>query len=231
VFRRIVSPLCAALVATLAIAATPAQAQFFWSPPDLSTPPVTGDEPALNMGMPGATPQELNAGLVWNMRAALNVAALQCQFEPTLLTLSNYNAMLAHHKAELQKSFDTVGAYFQRTVGKGKAGQAAFDQYGTRIYSAYSTVQAQRSFCQVAGSVGRDAIFADRGKLVEVAQKRMGELRKSLTLSGEQYFGNPGYNFTANLPPLDNDCWKRGKLSGSCKAKWDSQPPVKMANR
>ena len=31
--------------------------------------------------------------MVWNLRAALNVAALQCQFGPTLLTLPNYNAI------------------------------------------------------------------------------------------------------------------------------------------
>lgn len=219
----------AAAVSALALGGAPASAQFFWSPPDLSTPPVTGAEPALALNMPGATPEELKAGLVWNMRAALNVAALQCQFEPTLLTLSNYNAMLAHHKAELAKSFDTVGAYFQRTVGKGKPGQTAFDQYGTKIYSAFSTVQAQRNFCEISGSVGRDAIFVDRGKLYEVAQKRMGELRRSLTMAGEQYFGNPGYNFTANLPSLDDTCWKKGKMSSACKAQWDALPPIRKS--
>src|SRR3954464_1583294 len=101
-----------------AIAAQPAQAQFFWSPPDLSTPPVTGAEPSLGLNLLGATPEELNAGLVWNLRAALTVAALQCDFEPTLLTVSNYNAMIAHHNKELQQAFDTLGQYFQRTVGK-----------------------------------------------------------------------------------------------------------------
>lgn len=203
--------------------AQPAAAQFFWSPPDLSTPPVTGAEPTLGLGMAGATPDELRAGLVWNLRAALNVAALQCQFEPTLLTLSNYNAMIAHHKGELASSFTTLGNYFQRTAGKGKPGQAALDQYGTRIYSGYSTVQAQRSFCQVAGSIGRDAIFADRGRLYEVAQKRMGELKRSLVLTGEQYFGNPGYGFRASIPSLADECWKKGKLMTSCKDRWETE--------
>ncbi len=220
--------------AALAVSATaqPAAAQFFWSPPDLGTPPVTGAEPSLNLGLPGATPAELRAGLVWNMRAALNVAALQCDFEPTLLTLSNYNAMIAHHKAELATAFDTVGAYFQRTVGKGKPGQTAFDSYSTRIYSGYSTVQAQRNFCQVAGSMGRDAIFADHGKLYEVAQNRMGELKKALVLNGERYFGQPGASFTASLPPLEDICWKKGKLLSSCKARWDAdaaKPPRSSA--
>lgn len=219
-----------ALLATAlfcAIAASPAQAQFFWSPPDLSTPPVTGAEPSLGLNLPGATPEELNAGLVWNLRAALNVAALQCDFEPTLLTVSNYNAMIAHHNKELQAAFDTLGKYFQRTVGKGKPGQQALDQYGTRIYSGYSTVQAQRNFCQTAGSIGRDAIFASRGALIDLARRRMGELKKSLVLTGERYFGTPGSSYTAAIPPLNDECWKKGKLLTSCKVRWDAESAKK----
>lgn len=217
-------------LAAMGLAAQPASAQLFWNPPDLSTGPITGAEPGSSIGLPGATPDELRAGLVWNLRAALNVAALQCQFEPTLLTLSNYNAMIAHHKGELATSFATLGTYFQRTAGKGKPGQAALDGYGTRIYSGYSTVQAQRNFCQVAGSIGRDAIFVDRGKLYEVAQKRMGELKKALVLSGETYFGNPGANFTSLLPPLDEACWKKGMMLTSCKERWDAaQKPATPA--
>lgn len=184
---------------------------------------MTGAEPGIIEPMPGATPTELRAGLVWNLRAALNVAALQCDFEPTLLTVSNYNAMLAHHRDELNTSFTTLGNYFQRTRGKGKPGQAEFDQYGTRIYSSYSTVQAQRTFCMVSGSVGRDAIFAPRGKLYEVAEKRMRELRNGLSPRGEQYFGNPGHGYIAKIMPLTKKCWKKGKMVAKCQAEWDAK--------
>ena len=80
--RRIGSAL--ALSAATMIA-QPAAAQFFWSPPDFSAPPLTDATAATALGLPGATADEVRAGLVWNLRAALNVAALQCQFEPTLL--------------------------------------------------------------------------------------------------------------------------------------------------
>lgn len=215
------------LLPALAAMAQPASAQLFWNPPDLSTPPVTGAEPGM-LNLPGATPEELRAGLVWNLRAALNVAALQCDFEPTLLTTSNYNAMIAHHDDELANSFKTLGTYFQRTAGKGKPGQMALDQYGTRIYSAFSTVQAQRGFCQVAGSIGRDAIFADKGRLYEVAQKRMGELKKALVLSGEQFFGAVGHGFETSMPSLEDNCWKANKKKGdalltSCKDRWETE--------
>jgi hypothetical protein len=65
------------------VAASPASAQFFFKSHDMAGQPVTGAEPGILPPMPGATPAELDAALVWSLRSALNVAALQCQFEPT----------------------------------------------------------------------------------------------------------------------------------------------------
>ncbi len=203
-------------MAMASIAAQPAAAQFFWSPPDLSAPPLTDATAAAALGLPGATPDEINAGLVWNLRAAINVAALQCQFEPTLLAISNYNAMIAHHDAEMDKAQAGVLGYFQRTVGKGKPGQAASDQYGTRIYSGYSTVQAQKGFCQAAAEVGRQAIFAERGTLHEVARSGLASIKKALVVSGDQYYGTPGYDYDVALPSFDPKCWKKGVLLPEC---------------
>src|SRR3546814_15155463 len=68
----------------------------------------------------------------------------------------------------------------------------------------YSTVSAQYNFCETAASIGRDAIFQPRGTLYQLAQKRIGELRNALVPHGEQAFGNPAYNFRANLPSLED---------------------------
>ncbi len=208
-------------LAAAPLLAQPAAAQFFWSPPDLSAPPLTNETAATALGLPGATPAEIQAGMVWNLRAALNVAALQCDFEPTLLAISNYNAMIAHHDAELDSAQSVLLGYFQRTVGKGRAGQSASDQYGTRIYSGYSTVQAQKGFCQAAADVGRQAIFADRGKLHEVARSGLASIKKSLVAIGEQYYGNPGYSYSLALPSLDATCWKKGVLEPECHQAWN----------
>jgi len=215
-------------LAVLALAAAPllpqpAAAQFFWSPPDLSAPPLTDEAAAIALGLPGANPAEIKAGLVWNLRAALNVAALQCQFEPTLLAISNYNAMIAHHDAEFDSAQTAILGYFQRTVGKGKPGQTAADQYGTRIYSGYSTVQAQKGFCQAATVVGRQAIFADRGTLHEVARNGLGSIKKSLVVAGEQYYGTPGYDYVVALPSFDPKCWKKGVLLPPCQQQWNDR--------
>lgn len=213
----------AALGIGLIFAAAPASAQVFWKSPAPVTTLATGTEPVLGLNLPGATPAELRAGLVWHLRAALNVAALQCDFEPTLLTVSNYNAAIAHHKAELANSFSTLGSYFQRVKGKGAAGQKALDQYGTRIYSSYSAVQTQRAFCLAAAHAGRDAIFADRGKFYDVAQQNLLNVRQALSGgSGEQMFTNPAHAYRATLPLMTKQCWnKRDELTNSCQQNWE----------
>ncbi|WP_029623425.1 hypothetical protein [Sphingomonas elodea] len=203
-------------LAALCVSA-PASAQFFFKPVDLSGPPVTGTEPGMiGPGLPGASPAELRAALVWNLRAALNVAALQCQFEPTLLTLDHYNALLEDHEVELKNSYDTLEKYFTRTAKTKKAGQIELDRFGTRVYSSFSTVSGQLSFCQTSASIGQDAVFAPRGKLGDVAIARMGELRASLKAWGEQYFRTRRVNFVwpvlRPLPPFGNEkCWRKGE--------------------
>lgn len=196
--------------AAMAAATSPASAQFFLKSHDMTGTPVTGAEPGVLPPMPGATPAELTAGLVWQLRSALNVAALQCQFEPTLLTVANYNAMIHDHDDEFDAAQKTLGAYFAR-VNKTKAkGQTAFDQFNTRVSSDFSTVSAQYSFCQTAGAVGRAVLFAPRGGVKEIAQARMRELRNSLVPWGEQYFpGAVVVNVPPYIPRMDDTCWKK----------------------
>ena len=68
-----------------AAVAQPAYAQIFWQAPDFRDTAVT---PGENLGviLPGATPEEERAGWAWQLRSGLNVMALQCQFDRTLLT-------------------------------------------------------------------------------------------------------------------------------------------------
>lgn len=199
-------------LAAAALSASPASAQFFMQSRDMtSNIAVRGDEPGSGIVMPNATPAELRAVLIWNMRAALNVAALQCQFAPTLLTVDNYNAILRDHGDEIQKAFDTISKYYLRTNKTKAAGQAALDQFGTRTYSSFTTVAAQYGFCQTAHAIGRDAIFTPRGQFGELASTRTRELRNSLVPWGEQRF--PRYigrdPHAVVMPRLDPICWNK----------------------
>lgn len=209
----------AALLSTAGVAAAPAWAQFYFQPHDFRGQPVKGDEPGMVVAMPGATADEYKAGLAWSLRSALNVAALQCQFEPTLNTVQAYNAILKDHDAEFDRYQATLQKYYARTGGAGsakagkgsKAGQAGFDRFGTRTYSAFSTTAAQYGFCQTAGSIAREAVFTPRGQFGDLAERRMRELRNSLVPFGEErfpYYIN-GSAAPSPLPRLDQVCWNK----------------------
>jgi hypothetical protein len=206
--------------AALAIAAigAPAQAQFYWKPAEVFGPPLLTYEPGMGVPMPDATPAEQKAAIVWNMRAGLNVAALQCGFEPTLRTLENYNAILGNHTAELAASFNTLAAYFKRVNKTPALGQKALDTFGTRTYSGFSTVQSQLEFCATAGRVGRIGLFTPRGSFATFAGEHLRELRNALARTGEQQFRYaPPPRRLALLPVFDEKrCWKKNRYNYAC---------------
>lgn len=200
------------------LAAAPASAQFFLQPANLAGERVTGAEPGMTgPALPDAKPDELRAALVWNLRAALNVAALQCQFEPTLLTLDNYNAILKGHEVELRESYGTLEKYFTRAYKNKKVGQTELDKFGTRVYSGFSTVSGQLSFCQTAAAISHDARFTKRGRFGELAQDRLRELRSSLAGYGEQFRGRYTLRFPSQRMPnfADKRCWKKDRYQAS----------------
>lgn len=188
--------------------AGPASAYLFWVQPSFQGGPVVGDEPGIGLPMPNATPAELRAHMLWNMRAGLNVAALQCQFSPILLTVPNYNDLLAKNAVELNAAYKTLGGYFKRTGGK--TWQKTFDQYTTRTYNGFSTMHAQLGFCETASAIGRDARKLGRGNLTELAANRMREFRNSLVPTGDMIHARRTiYISEVQPPPMIKQCWDR----------------------
>jgi hypothetical protein len=197
----------------MAISAVPAQAYLYWVMPDFTGEPVRGDEPGIGVMLPGATPKELQAHLLWNMRAGLNVAALQCQFAPALMTVGNYNAMLFNHSKELNEAYNTLVGYFKRTKPKGW--QVAIDQYTTKTYNSFSTLHGQIGFCEVAGRIGRDTLDQAKGKLVKVAEFRLREFRNSLSYRPDAVYNlSRGINAAVEI----GGCVDRKGRSQPCKA-------------
>jgi hypothetical protein len=209
----------AAIAASALAAASPAQAQLFFTDPDFKGAPIEGSDPLVGLPIPGATPAEYRAHLIWNLRSGLNVAALSCQFAPYLRTVPNYNSILGHHSAELAQAYTAINGYFARINGVAK-GQKAFDDYSTITYNNFAPLQGQVGFCQTASNITKAALQAPKGGLYSVAQRRMRELRNSLVFAGE-----PGYGFNAysirvpSLPPIPENCWdKKGELKKNCRA-------------
>lgn len=217
--RSVLSSLKLAGVAAAAMMASPpASAQFFVNEPAFQKGPIEGSDPLVGLPIPGATPAEYRSHLIWNMRAGLNVAALQCQFSPYLRTVDNYNGILAHHNKELADAYQALNAYFKRVQGSGPKGQKAFDDYTTITYNNFSTLQAQLGFCQTASAIGKEALARPKGELHLVAQQRMRELRSSLTpVYNRVLVYNPYVIQMPTLPPLDEQCYdKKNRLRKRC---------------
>lgn len=208
---------CMAVTAVAAaLAAAPATAQLYISQPDLRAASIEPSDPLVGLPLTGATAAEHRANLLWNMRAGLNVAALQCQFSDYLRAVPNYNGLLAHHNVELAAAYTTLNNYYKRTLGA--KGQKAFDDYSTITYNNWSTLQAQRIFCQTATNITKTALATPKGKLIEVAQARMRELRNALVPA---YDPRPVYRpyliRLRTLPPLAPGCYnKKDVLRRAC---------------
>jgi hypothetical protein len=204
------------LAAMLAVGqAGPASAYLFWVQPNFAGEPVIGDEPGLGLPMPKATPAELRAHMLWNLRAGLNVAALQCQFSPILQTVPNYNNLLKKDADELNAAYKALGAYFKRV--KGKSWQKEFDNYTTKTYNGFSTMHAQLGFCETAAAIGRDTRRLGKGKLTQLAIERMREFRNSLIPTGDMIHARRIIYVPLQPLPMDKACWtKKNLLRAEC---------------
>ena len=177
----------AAALAALGLAApAAAPAQLFLTDPGFRSGPIEGSDPLVGLPLPGATPAEYRAHLIWNLRSGLNVAALQCQFSPFLRTVSSYNAIInGHHARELTAAYTTLEGYFRRVNGRN--GPRIFDQYSTQTYNNFSTLQAQLGFCQTGARIAKEALATPRGQFGQLAVTRLREFRNSLTVATETY--------------------------------------------
>ena len=176
-------------------------------------PPVEDPLPPVVARLPGemmtpalvalreTTPAEDEANAVWNFRAALNIAALQCQYSPFLATVSTYNAVLRQHADELDRARSTMLKHFRRYDGK--AAQNSFDQYTTRTYNSYSTLDAQYALCEKSAMVGREALTIRKGELGVYAARINPEIRAALVpVHSLTLLGSIDDLVPVELPPL-----------------------------
>ena len=180
----------------------------------LAAPTASASVAAAELAMRSMTPAEEAANRIWTLRAALNVAALQCQFSPALRTVSQYNDMLRHHSIELGAAFKTLGAHFMRHDGK-RGGQSGLDRYTTRVYNGFSTLDAQRTFCAAASRAGADALQIRQGALAGFAAARLPDIRASLVATvNPQARVDMGWVI---VPPIPNPCLDaKGKRIKRC---------------
>lgn len=195
-----------------------AGAQLFVTDPDFKRGPIDPSDALVGIPVPGATPAEQRAALLWNLRAGLNVAALQCQFSPYLRAVDNYNGILAHHSDELAGAYTALNTYFKRVEANPARGQKAFDDYTTMTYNNFSTLHAQLGFCQTASAITKEALIRPKGQFHLLAVDRMRELRNSLVPAYERGLTyNPSLIRMPALPELREECYdKKNRLRKRC---------------
>jgi hypothetical protein len=208
----------AAVLAGSVAAPQAASAQLFVNDPDFKRGPIDPSDPLVGIPVPGANAAEQRAALLWNLRAGLNVAALQCQFSPYLRAVDNYNGILAHHSGELATAYTTLNNYFKRVQASPAKGQKAFDDYTTMTYNNFSTLHAQLGFCQTASNIAKEALTLPKGQFGSFAQTRMRELRNSLVPAYERGLAyNPYQIRMPALPELREECYdKKNRLRKRC---------------
>ena len=140
--------------------------------------------------------QTVNANLtptqtVWNLRSALNVAALNClSFEHQGL-LDNYGTFLDIHSDELSAANKALQTEFRERHGT--EFQQARDRYMTQVYNYYALPPVQDAFCDTALNVSSGLLIAPAGNLAGYAPEALSEIETVFTDffdSYEQYRRN-----------------------------------------
>ncbi|MBB5697455.1 hypothetical protein [Sphingomonas yantingensis] len=98
----------------------------------------------------------------WHLRAALNVAVLQCAKAGEPME-AQYNAFLAAHKTALNKAHDGLKAEYRTRFGA--EWQDRFDDDMTRLYNFYAQPPARAAFCAAAAPLVAAAATTPAGGL------------------------------------------------------------------
>lgn len=146
----------AAAAAAAIFAAMPVSAQSWTSEPQ--APGYAAPNlrlPARNAQGEFVTPNQQLSGhdAFWNLRIALNVAAIGCRGPKSLELVSDYNRIIARHGNLIRESERMVIARLGRETRSNGVG--ARDRTSTRLFNYFAQPPAQQGFCMAAGPIAR----------------------------------------------------------------------------
>ena len=112
--------------------------------------------------------QTVNAGLTpaqttWNLRSALNVAALNCQDLKYTGLVDNYGAFLKRNAKELSATNRALQSEFRQRYGS--TYRDVQDSYMTQVYNYFALPPAQDAFCDVAFAISNEALTVEPSQL------------------------------------------------------------------
>ncbi len=99
------------------------------------------------------------AQIVWNLRSALNVAALNCMTAEHGGVLANYVTFLDRYETKLSATNRALASEFRGQYGP--AYRDVQDSYMTRVYNYFALPPAQDRFCDTALAVSAEAVASE----------------------------------------------------------------------
>ena len=114
-----------------------------------------------------------NAGTLWNLRGALNVAALKCGGGAP----DQYNAALKAHARSFRRAQKRLEREYRRRGGDWRD---AFDDEQTRLYNYTAHPRGERAFCLAAQPVLAEIAQVPRDHLTAFAAKSLISLDRAL---------------------------------------------------
>jgi hypothetical protein len=94
--------------------------------------------------------------IVWNLRSAYTVAALDCQNPRNAAILPNYRHFLERNASVLKSVYDQMDHDFRQKYGRG--GETLRDDYLTVLYNHYALPPTKDEFCDVVEQALVDGI-------------------------------------------------------------------------
>lgn len=140
---------CALMAAPVAAASLPREPEPPGNAaPTLRLPPrdATGEFETPNRDLYGER-------AFWNVRIALNVAAIGCRGPQAAEMVADYNRLLTRHAQLVRSSETLVIANLARAGGNGIA---ARDKLSTRLFNYFAQPPAQAGFCDEAAEVASE---------------------------------------------------------------------------
>lgn len=112
--------------------------------------------------------QTVNANLttaqkVWNLRSALNVAALNCLDLKHAPILENYKVLLKSHASALAAANRTLASEFRQKYGA--TYRDVQDSYMTQVYNYFALPPAIDEFCDMSLTVSNELSTVPKGGL------------------------------------------------------------------
>ena len=117
--------------------------------PSLITPQVNADGQRESVNRKVSTNQ-----IVWNLRSAYTVAALDCQDPRNAGILPRYRKFLDRNAKVLKSVYDHMDHEFRERYGRG--GETLRDDYLTTLYNHYALPPTKAEFCDVVDQILQD---------------------------------------------------------------------------